>query len=203
MADLNDERFVGYDNERIKVTKTGKKAIHNHHSYASIYGNITIPNETSKRYTWLTKCIQYDGDYEWAIGICSAQHKYCDEYYYNRADAISYAYEASGSMYQCGERIKDKETSGWNSGDIITLCYDGINREISISINDKNEQISTLKVEDNPQGFKLCVFMQYGGDKVEIVGFECDEQESKSNEIPSKTDQTEVAKYTCHYLLSF
>ena len=204
MADFNDERFVGYDNKRIKVTKTGKKAevkiknddyIANGASLsASIYGNITIPNETSKKIKWRIKCIKSSSREFWAVGICSAQHKYYDNFYYRQTDTISYAYKANGQMFQCGEWIQDKKISGWDEGDIITLCYDGINREISISINNKHEQISTLKVKDNPQGFKLCVFMGCPGDKVEIVGFECEEQESKSNQTSSKTDETKVAQ---------
>ena len=95
-------------------------------------------------------------------------------------------FEANVYIYASGEPIYE-ETSGWKAGDIIT-------RALSTSINGNVEKSSTQKVKQNFQGLRMAVGIGCKADKVEIIGFEHDEEERKSDESTPKTVQSEVVR---------
>ena len=196
MADCDHDRFDGYDKERIKLTQNNRMAEKiNGDEYASIYGSVLVPNQTSKTFKWKIKCIKYTDPSYWGLGICSAQDKhYKDNFYAEDQDceplsAVSYAYEPSGDMFECG---KGFEAAKWKSGDIITLCYQGKTRKLSVSVNGEHIEDTVRDVKDNPQGFRMAVVMYNQGDMVEIIGPEQDTDDTKCDGSEPKLNRRET-----------
>ena len=126
----NDDRFDGYDNQRIKITQNGKTVenIGGLGEDASIHGAVLIPNDTLKTLKWHIKFSKLSHPGSTAIGICSAQDKHYDTCYYccnwsgslrKPISRVSISYDEDGSIWSQGKETYTK-TSGWNEGDIIT-----------------------------------------------------------------------------------
>ena len=145
-----NEWFDGSDNELIEVTQNGKIAENTKYGNfdASIYGLVLIPDETSKTFKWQIKGYNVGRNDSWSLGICSAQHKVYNTYFYQKC-TISYAYQANGYIYERDECITE-DASGWKPGDIMTLYYHGTKKTISIAINGEKEENSMIKIKSNP-----------------------------------------------------
>ena len=122
-------------------------------------------------FKWKIKCIKCEVDRYWAIGLASASDEIYESIFYYTKEENTYAFEASGTIFnQGGCALTD--TPGWCEGDHITLSYEGIDRVLSISINDSYVEESKIEVEDNPDEFRMAVYLGSVKDKVELVCFE-------------------------------
>ena len=173
-------------NDHFKITQNGKIAECISYS-GSIYGLFTIPNQTNKTFKWQFKCLKCT--YHMAIGIDAAQNNNYNDYFYNdEYDTINYAYEPGGYIYDCGEYVQDKYTSGWKEGSSVTLIYVGSSRTLSLMIDGEHQKNSILKVKENKKGFKMAVDMYDKGDSIELLSFssesgEEEEKKSVENEV--------------------
>ena len=167
------EVFDDYDGEVVAITDNGTIAtvlMREVSAGFSIYCKQTIPNETKQVFTWKVKCCRMKMDAYWGVGFDAVHNEpqYRD-YFYNDYGANNYIFEAGGDIWRCGERVDDHKTSGWTEGDIVSLIYDGANRELSISINDKPDENSKLRVEESEGGFRAVLFMSCYHDKAELL----------------------------------
>ena len=196
VRDSNEEQFALCAGDKIKLTHDQKVVNNLSNRSASIYGRVLVPNKSSKSFKWQLKCLKYGAANYWAVGICCAQNRKCGDYYYNGYHK-SYAYQADGYIYDCGTCIS-KTTPGWNAGDKITLCYQGMTifAVLWISINGEFVKESILIVENNTEGYTMAVLMGYERDGIEIIGFESNDcHEIKSDEDTQITAQLQVFVY--------
>ena len=65
--------------------------------------------------------------------------------------------------------MKDQTILGWEEGDVVKLKYNGANRELSILINDQQDDNSVLNVPECEQGFRAVLVLGSTQDKAELL----------------------------------
>ena len=166
------EQFVDYNETNVEVTKDGTVATVVDLTGGSIYCKLNIPNETKQIFRWKFKCWKMASKKFWGIGIDAIQNPSLhDDYFYNKyeVDEVDYLYTACGDVWECGTILEDEFTLGWERGDIVTLIYNGNNRELSISVDDIPDESSITKVEESEGGYRVAIYLGVINDKIEIL----------------------------------
>ena len=165
-------QFDGYDKQGVKITGNGTIAtaqdspIRNYH----IYCKRIIPNKTKQILSWKFRCWEMKNRKYWGIGFDAVENEpIYSGYFHDKPGRISYLYKPNGEIWKCGERIRDQLIRGWNEGDIVTLTYDGSDRELSISVNDEQDHNSLMKIAKSERGFRAVLVLSYQKDKAELL----------------------------------
>ena len=163
------EKFIEY-NSNIHISNAGRKAtnIASIIAGASVYGAIRIKNNTQKIYKWTIKCLRCSDIFSWAIGIADATLAHYDGNFDHREN--TYSYRLMGHSFSETER-KNKATSGWDAGDILTLVYNGTDRKLSLLINGTNQTRGDMSIKHNAAGYKFAAFLCTKSDALEIMDF--------------------------------
>ena len=164
------EKFAGFDAYYGEIGDDGRyaKNVSSINFYATIYGHKIVQFDGKQIHEWKVRCSKVS--VQWGIGIEVGNVEY-ENYWTESKDG--YTYLSGGEIINCRAMLSDRTTSGWSTGDVITLKFNEISNNLSISINDKIEMKSSLKVKDTEHGYKLVLYFCSTDDSAELLSYGC------------------------------
>ena len=182
---------------RISITNNGTTATNVKYGvWATVIDPSTIKCSSDKAYIWKVKCVKYKYAGCWSIGIHAADKAYDDRYF--MCKDLSYSYTANGDAYDCKKKIKGA-SSGWQNGDILSVSYSPKMKQLSLAINNK-KQSHSMKIKDNPNGYKMAICMSRTVDCAELMDFIVIEDNDNNSEEKKSTANVKEIEVNISFL---
>ena len=192
MAKRESLQYEHNGDKRIRITDYGIKAEAIKYGGDSVYGSI-IANDLNKEHIWKIKCVKgfQHAACTCAVGLTDATHQSYGTYFY--ANDNSYAYKADGGIRNNKINIQNK-TSGFKQGDELTILYSPSSKVLSLSINDEYQEDADIEIPDNPNGYKLAIYLYNMGDKIHLTS---ELQIDNEKEMLELRQLPQIHKYIC------
>ena len=146
---------------------------------ASIYVAYHIKCNSNNIYKWQFKILNKPFETKIAIGIDEANHKWINDYFYDKNKTLNYSYCHDGDLCIQGNCI-DGFADYYGSNDIVTMTVDCKSMQISWSKN--KEQYQKVAIEPTKIGYKMAVYLGKYSNKtsIQLLSFSVINKKSKA-----------------------
>ena len=163
---LDYDPFRMYYNEK-------ENTIVNHNETSTAYGNNVIPNDDQSIHEWKFEILKYKLSDYLAFGLIEATDKiYYNGGFYNYGSTLikRYAYKTSGLIRNHGRFFKLAPES--ETGDIITMTFDGKNKSLSFQVN-KDQRLRSVDVEKVIMDINMPISLANKQDTIRLLSYKC------------------------------